>query len=95
LSRQAIASARCFLKSINQLDLSRQDLRSRGFQIEPLGAIDFWKGFESAAPRRPLDLEAIAGQRRGVEVSFRAEGDHALAAALADLSERLQGADRG
>jgi hypothetical protein len=63
-------------------------------QVEPLSAIDFGKG-GTATLRRLLDLEGITGQRRRVEISFSAEGDHALSVALADLSQGLQVTNRG
>jgi hypothetical protein len=47
-------------------------------QLEPLSAIDFRKGLETATLRRPLDLEGIIGQRRRVEISFSEEGDHSF-----------------
>jgi hypothetical protein len=45
--------------------------------------------------RWPLNLEGITGQPRGVEIGFSAEGDHALSAALTDLSQGLYVTNRG
>jgi hypothetical protein len=36
-------SDRYFRKSIDELDLPGQNLRSSGLQVEPFGAVDFWK----------------------------------------------------
>src|SRR5258708_20025823 len=86
---------RLFLfKAIDEFNLARQDLRSCDLQAEPFGTVYLRKGLAPAAVGRPIDLEGIAGQRRRIEIGFPAEGDHALAAALADLSQGLQRGDR-
>ena len=70
-------------------------LATRLRQLEPFRAVDFGEGLQTAAARRPFDLEGIAGQAIDVEVTFQGEGLDLLAAALANFSQRVERARGG
>src|ERR1700740_444914 len=78
------------LESIQKLPLRHVDLLPCGCEVEPGGAIDFGKALEPAAARRPFDFECVADDCIDVQVELRRKGLDQLAAALADLAERLQ-----
>src|SRR5205085_7705235 len=59
-------------------------------EIEPLRAIDLREDLHFAASARPFDLEAVADDGGGVEITFHRETNDALAATLADLAKRFQ-----
>jgi hypothetical protein len=48
-----IASCEAFFEFIEQLGLAPLDFGSVGIQIQPRGAIDLWKGCDTAAFGRP------------------------------------------
>jgi hypothetical protein len=77
-------------ESVEQRPLTFEDLCVSGRQREPFGAVDFRKDLHPATPGRPLDFEGIARDRSNVDIAVDGKGDHALAATLTDLAERLE-----
>jgi hypothetical protein len=75
---------------VEKRPLAFENFRVCGRQIKPLGAIDLRKGLHLSAFRRPFDLERIASDGLGVDVALDGEGNHPLAATLANLAKRFK-----
>src|SRR5215207_503279 len=93
--RERASGSDLFRQAIQEDVLAGKDLLARFREREPVGAVDLGEGLAAAALRRPFHLEAVAADFRNVELAFGGEGDHALAARLRGLAERLErGFDR-
>src|SRR5690606_20207959 len=75
-------------RALEQRRLGGEDLRARRRERKPLHAIDLGKGGAPARSRRPLDLESVAHERRGIAVAEQRPRVDALAALLDDVTER-------
>src|SRR5829696_180157 len=82
-------------KPVEEDALAREKLLAGFFQGEPAGAVDLGERLLAPALRRPLELEAVAADRRHVEIALSRKGDDALAARLDGLSQGLQLALQG
>ena len=69
-------------ESVEKLDLRGVDLQARLVEIEPLGAVDLGELAPLSRLRRPLHLERVAAQRRGIGVAAYGPRVDDLAAAL-------------
>src|ERR1044072_5460280 len=70
-----------------ELGLGRVELLLRLLDREPARAVDLGKRLHTAAARRPLHLERVAGDGLGVAIPLRGARGDALAALLLDGAE--------
>src|SRR5438552_8282210 len=75
------------LEPVEERDLGREDLPSRGWKIEPPNAIDLGELANATGPGWPLHLEGVAPRRRRIQIPAERPGDHGLPTSLPDLSE--------
>lgn len=67
-----------FREPIKKRSLTGEDFLVRETQIEPFRAVDFWKGLQTPAFRRPLHIERIAGDSADIDVALDSEGMNAF-----------------
>src|SRR5271169_1795849 len=77
-------------QAVEERPLSGNDLVPGEVKSEPFSAVDFAKGPPPAASGRPLNLERVASDQRGVKIALGGKGIDPLATRLLDLSERNQ-----
>src|SRR5262245_37854047 len=82
-------------QQIEERQLPLEQLVARRREAEPFGPVDFRKAAPPTALGRPLDLEAVAADRRAVDIAFARIGDDPLAARLNLLAEQMQRALEG
>src|SRR5262245_35395222 len=72
----------------DEFALPRKDLAPSIGGGKPSRAIDFRKRRLASARGRPVQLEPVRCQRRGIEVAFEAEGGDDLPARLNEIAQR-------
>src|SRR5580658_9952998 len=95
MSVRAQASGQELLELIEKNALAFVDLLARFGEREPRSAVDLRKNLLAARARRPFEGEAVAAQRRRINIAFGRPGMHDLAAGLLDRAQRLQGIGHG
>jgi len=86
--RKVSSNRSSFNQSIDENRLSLQDSPSRVGDTKPSRAVDIRKGPSASRARRPLHLEGIAANERGIQVALDGPRLNGLAARLPCLAER-------
>lgn len=76
--------------AVEKRALGGKDFFVRLWQRKPASAVNFRKGLNTSAARRPFHFEAVAADHGNVEVAFERKGGDAFTGPLLDLAEGFQ-----